>query len=597
MISPTSEALPIRQILATILIMLMPTLAMAASQSQSKVESSNTKTAASEKTDTNPPPALEVELLLDEQLNVLFDNGVAALKQYINTGSPFMLSERQARIERLEKLPSLSDTNQADKYRRLLETYRIELDYGKTIETYQAELDSGDKKRLVDFLRIGQLALYYQTFDGLEGGIWSLKQNKWKSLSETSNATITKGLRIARKLEPPQLMELPLFGMQQAEKPNLPDIKAIPGDMVASIDKSMATKEALLSGIRENAASLKTFFQQQTPDGSYIEQIRLLDKLIDSKHTPSLDELRQLLINLLHRLNIQQRTTSFSAQVYAPNGLASEQNVLSVGGFSLIANGLYLKHSGDDNQLIELSRQPPVDLLELAKAFPQVNANSLATLAIDPSGGQILELLVQVPNFKERIEQGGPVGYLILSLGALALLLSVYRFIDLTLIGGRIQAQLKTSDFLLNNPLGRLLARLDGSTLNDEEALYLIVEESLTTEQTRLEQGLAFLKLVAAIAPMLGLLGTVTGMIETFQAIALHGSGDPKLMSGGISEALVTTVAGLVTAIPILLLHSLLSGKSQALAAILEAHISVALAQRLEHRNDASDSHATLPAA
>ena len=123
--------------------------------------------------------------------------------------------------------------------------------------------------------------------------------------------------------------------------------------------------------------------------------------------------------------------------------------------------------------------------------------------------------------------------------------------------------------------------------------MYLIVEESLTTEQTRLEQGLAFLKLIAAIAPMLGLLGTVTGMIETFQAIALHGSGDPKLMSGGISEALVTTVAGLVTAIPILLLHSLLSGKSQALAALLEAHISVALATRLEQRNVTGDIGST----
>src|SRR5690606_33723437 len=124
---------------------------------------------------------------------------------------------------------------------------------------------------------------------------------------------------------------------------------------------------------------------------------------------------------------------------------------------------------------------------------------------------------------------------------------------------------------------------------NQEEVLYLTVEEALSGEQARLERVLPFLKLAAAIAPMLGLLGTVTGMIKTFQAIALHGSGDPKLMSGGISEALVTTVEGLVTAIPILLLHSLLTAKSQTLSALLEAHASAALAARLERRNALAD--------
>jgi biopolymer transport protein ExbB len=117
----------------------------------------------------------------------------------------------------------------------------------------------------------------------------------------------------------------------------------------------------------------------------------------------------------------------------------------------------------------------------------------------------------------------------------------------------------------------------------------------LSSEQARLERVLPFLKLVAAIAPMLGLLGTVTGMIKTFQAIALHGSGDPKLMSGGISEALVTTVEGLVTAIPILLLHSLLTGKSQTLAALLEAHASAALAARLERRSVPADADSRPP--
>ena len=324
----------------------------------------------------------------------------------------------------------------------------------------------------------------------------------------------------------------------------------------------------------------------------------LLDRLIDRSHTPTLDELRQLMDNLLSRLNAQSRVSMFKAPVYAPNGLASEREVLNAGGFSLIADGRYLAYSINDGRLIELSRQPSDDVLAQAQSYPKIDSKSLTMLAIDPSGGQILQLLVQIPTLKERIDQGGAVGYLILFLGSLALIVSLYRFVSLTLIGKQINTQLQDSEFRHDNPLGRLLKRLEQSTLNDEEALYLIVEESLTTEQTRLEQGLSFLKLVAAIAPMLGLLGTVTGMIETFQSIALHGSGDPKLMSGGISEALVTTVAGLVTAIPILLLHSLLAGKSQSLAALLEAHISVALAHRLELRNTDSDNKrvAKLPA-
>ena len=156
-------------------------------------------------------------MLLDSQLNRLFSDAVTALKQTMASSLPFMLDERQARIERLLKLPGNTDTDQADKYRRLLEVFRIELDYSKTIEAYQAELHIGQQKRLVDFLRIGQLALYYQTFDGLESGVWSQEQNSWLPLPEGYDAAIAKGLRIARKIEPPQLMDLPLFGMSRSE--------------------------------------------------------------------------------------------------------------------------------------------------------------------------------------------------------------------------------------------------------------------------------------------------------------------------------------------------------------------------------------------
>ncbi|MBE0437557.1 MAG: MotA/TolQ/ExbB proton channel family protein, partial [Methylomicrobium sp.] len=256
-----------------------------------------------------------------------------------------------------------------------------------------------------------------------------------------------------------------------------------------------------------------------------------------------------------------------------------------LGGFSFIAEGRYLAYSPEIDRLVELPRQPASSLLNSARRFQQVHADTLAPVALDPSGGQTLQLLVQIPNLQERIAQGGIVGCLILVLAGFAYALSGYRFVDLSLVGKRIKQQLQTTDLRLDNPLGRVLAKLEQETACDEEALYLTVEEALTGERIKLERALAFLKLVAAIAPMLGLLGTVTGMIETFQAIALHGSGDPKLMSGGISQALVTTVLGLVAAIPILLFHSLLLGRCQNLGNILEAHVAAALALRLEQRH------------
>jgi biopolymer transport protein ExbB len=348
---------------------------------------------------------------------------------------------------------------------------------------------------------------------------------------------------------------------------------------------ALAGKEELFLVIRESAASLKPYYQQLVLAGDAASQRELIDRLADSRHIPTADELTQLFASLQTQLDALGSVSTFRASVYAPNGQAAEKEVLRLGGFTFLADGRYLAYSPEVDRLVELPRQPPSNLLDLARDFARADAQSLAPVAIDPTAGQTLQLLVQIPNLGERIAQGGVVGYLILLLAGFAYALAAYRFVELTRVGQRIRNQLQSPERRLDNPLGRVLVRLDQATTNEDEVLYLTVEEALAGEQAQLERTLPFLKLVAAIAPMLGLLGTVTGMIKTFQAIALHGSGDPKLMSGGISEALVTTVEGLVTAIPILLLHSLLLGKSHTLGTLLEAHASAALAARLEGRN------------
>lgn len=378
---------------------------------------------------------------------------------------------------------------------------------------------------------------------------------------------------------------LPVLAAPQAQAVQ----SAPPSEAETRLATELAAKEELFLSIRESAATLKPYYQQMVLVGDAASQRELIDRLASSRHIPTADELTQLFASLQNQLDALGRVSTFRAPVYAPNGQAAEKDVLRLGGFTFLSEGRYLVYSPEVDRLIELPRQPAPNLLEMAREYANSDTRTLVPVAIDPSSGQTLQLIVQIPNLRERIAQGGIVGYLILGLAAVAYALAGYRFVELTRIGQRIRNQLRSPRSRLDNPLGRVLARLEQTTTNQEEVLYLTVEEALSGEQARLERVLPFLKLAAAIAPMLGLLGTVTGMIKTFQAIALHGSGDPKLMSGGISEALVTTVEGLVTAIPILLLHSLLTAKSQTLSALLEAHASAALAARLERRNALAD--------
>lgn len=166
--------------------------------------------------DSSEPAAAEAKLQtlseLDRRLNGILSEAVSALKQSIENGLPFLLDERRGRIGRLEKLVGDPAVDMAEKYRRVQEAYRVELDYARSVEAYRAVLRTGNDERLVDFLSVGRLALYYQTLDGHESGIWRNDQRRWQRLSGEENEAIARGLRAARKLEPPQLMVLPLPG-------------------------------------------------------------------------------------------------------------------------------------------------------------------------------------------------------------------------------------------------------------------------------------------------------------------------------------------------------------------------------------------------
>ncbi|SMG62745.1 biopolymer transport protein ExbB [methanotrophic bacterial endosymbiont of Bathymodiolus sp.] len=201
-------------------------------------------------------------------------------------------------------------------------------------------------------------------------------------------------------------------------------------------------------------------------------------------------------------------------------------------------------------------------------------------IAIDPTRGVMLSMLIQTPNTQERIQQGGVVGYIILALGVLGFLYAMYRLVILAIIGKKMRAQMENETASDDNPLGRVLSATEQSSAEDTATLELILDDAITREVPLLEKGLSMIKLFAAVAPLLGLLGTVTGMIATFQSISLFGTGDPKLMADGISQALVTTMLGLCVAIPLLFLHNLLVSRSKILVQILDEQTAGIMSRR-----------------
>ena len=257
--------------------------------------------------------------------------------------------------------------------------------------------------------------------------------------------------------------------------------------------------------------------------------------------------------------------------------------MVRVGAFNIVdVNGNYLSYGND--KLAELPRQPGGSAVADAAALADATGG-LSAFGIDPTGptgGSFLAAIIDTPTLEERWHQGGYVGYAITTVGAFAFLLAIVRVIMLTMMGAAVNSQLKSGEAKANNPLGRVLLVSQENPNIDTETLELKMAEAVLRETPKLESGLTLLKIIAAVAPLMGLLGTVTGMIITFQAITIFGAGDPKAMAGGISSALITTVLGLLVAIPTVLLHTVVNGRAQKIMHILNEQATGIVAERAE---------------
>ena len=354
------------------------------------------------------------------------------------------------------------------------------------------------------------------------------------------------------------------------------------------LTEKLGTLKELFGHLTSAAGDLITNFENyslasaQYP-GREIFLQELVERMNNSTGLPSIEEIERVWYELLREIRETGAVTTFSADVSSPGGESTERQVLRVGSFNIVdMDGNYL--SFQNGKLSELARQPSGPYTgwaaELASASGGLNPFGVDPTG--PTGGSYLAAIIGTPTLAERWHQGGYVGYAITALGIFAFLLAIYRFSVLTIVGGRVSAQLRSDKANTNNPLGRVLKIHEDNPAMDTETLELKLSEGVLKETPELESGLTLLKIIAAIAPLMGLLGTVTGMILTFQAITIFGAGDPKAMAGGISSALITTVLGLLVAIPTVLMFTIVNGRAQRIIHILDEQTTGMIAEHTE---------------
>jgi biopolymer transport protein ExbB len=311
-----------------------------------------------------------------------------------------------------------------------------------------------------------------------------------------------------------------------------------------------------------------------------------LEKLSQAKELPNIKELQALWLTLQEEMTLTGQISQFNAQVVQNDGSEVEQQVIRIGAFNAMTKQGYLRFDEETGRLISMARQP--EQSGLISDYLEADSGEFKALGLDPTRGALLGLVLSNPDLLGRIKQGALVGYIIIGLAIIGLLLAAWRLTSLFAIRKKVEDQIKHLDKPnADNPLGRVLATAAAFDNRDQEleTLELKIDEAILKEVPQLEKAQSMIKLFAAIAPLLGLLGTVTGMIATFQAITNFGTGDPKLMAGGISQALITTVLGLVAAIPLLLSHNVVSSQSKRLVQILDEQAAGLIATAMETRN------------
>jgi len=341
---------------------------------------------------------------------------------------------------------------------------------------------------------------------------------------------------------------------------------------------------------RGKAGEFKALLDSSLITAQYPKRTTVLGDVAESEALPSSDNLNKIYELMLQEIRAQREVATFQAPVANVND-GAEQSVTRVGPFAVFttdgANFLgYKAPAGEEAGplLSKLPKQPGGQISAAAADVTNAGSNALVYAPIDPTRGALLESFERVPDVRERISYGGTIGYIILGLLAIGGIFGLLNIVRLFLEKMKVNGQKRKAQASKGNSLGRVMMAYDGAKSRDAETVELKLDEAILKESPKFEFGLNLLKLFAGIAPLLGLLGTVTGMIKTFQAMMIYGTGDPQLMAGGISEALVTTMLGLIAAIPLLILHSFCSSLARSIQGTLEEQSAGIVARHVESR-------------
>lgn len=372
------------------------------------------------------------------------------------------------------------------------------------------------------------------------------------------------------------------FRQQEIRTKKLEQLFESNDDELVTLDRQLTQQQGrlkeLLGSVQQLTGNTLGKFEDsiisaQFP-GRVAKMTDLQEKMSGTINTISMADIREVWVEILRDLIESGKTVEFSAPVASASGNKEQRHVTRFGVFTAATTGdnaAYLAYSAENQgSLKALPSQPGSAYVQTLSDF-NTQPNSVHPISIDPTRGQLLSALGQKPDLIERFQQGGLVGYVIAILGVIALITSIYKIIILTKTKQLFNIQKKDlTSSNTNNALGRVIQVTHDHPQLDLESLELKLSEAIHRETPKFTQFHGLLKIIAVIAPLMGLLGTVVGMIITFQAITLYGTGDPKLMANGISSALVTTVIGLVVAIPTLFFHNYLSEQAKNLAQALE---------------------------
>ena len=397
------------------------------------------------------------------------------------------------------------------------------------------------------------------------------------------------------------------FSRSNSKEKQLADLKRIQKKVKSDLDAAEDLSQRLISEFDENEKTLSELEEKLTlklgnlgemfgvvkqvsgqTRGEVKNSITNIDNpnrdlflknLAESKKLPDLEDISGLWVELLKEIRNAETIKTFTTEVLSADGDNSELEVLRIGTFSITQDGNFLKHLIDTNQVEFLPSQPSgVNKRKLRRL--QGSSEGVYEVDIDPTRGAILDKLIQKKTFFQRIADGGFVGYVIILLGLGGVALASERIYVLRNTLDSIREQENSADILQNNLLGSLLQTAKENINESLDSLELILDEKIQSITPTIEIRVKAIKLIATVAPLLGLLGTVIGMIETFQAITLFGTGDPKLMAGGISQALVTTMLGLIVAAPLLFMHSYAENYSKSIISFLEEKASGIVANK-----------------